>query len=169
MQFPLCRHVKTNGIQCKSPSLGTSAYCYFHSNLHHRHRGYRHTDATRNYLIPGQHIELTALEDREAVQVALSVVINALATGNLDTKRAATLLYGLQIASNNAKRLDTQPYAPALTRTIESSPEGLDLAEPGNMLELFEINDEEDMDEDPDNDEEDSSADTTRYISPRSR
>lgn len=64
---------------------------------------------TRGYLISGQHIELTALEDRESVQVALSVVINALATGNLDIKRATALLYGLQLASSNARGLYIEP------------------------------------------------------------
>ena len=80
MQYELCRHIRTNGLRCKSPALHKSAWCFYHGNLHLRHRAYRHTEATRGYLIPGQHIQLTALEDRESVQVALSVVINALAT-----------------------------------------------------------------------------------------
>ncbi len=96
---------------------------------------FRTTEATRGYLIPGQHIELAALEDRESVQVALSVVINALASGNLDIKRATALLYGLQLASNNARGLRTEPFAPDVVRTIEPSPEGLDLAEPGAVVE----------------------------------
>ncbi len=88
MPLPLCRHIKTNGTRCKAPSLTEGHWCYFHHRLHQRHRAFRPTEATRGYLIPGQHIELTALEDRESVQVALSVVINALATGQLDIKRA---------------------------------------------------------------------------------
>jgi hypothetical protein len=71
MQYDLCRHIKTNGLRCQDAAL---------------------TEATRGYLIPGQHIELTALEDheedRKSVQVSLSVVINALATGQLEIKRA---------------------------------------------------------------------------------
>ena len=75
MPLPLCRHIKTNGTRCKAPSLTDGHWCYFHHRLHQRHRAFRPTEATRGYLIPGQHIELTALEDRESVQVALSVVI----------------------------------------------------------------------------------------------
>ncbi len=128
MPYELCRHIKTNGTRCKAPSLTGGLWCYFHHHLHDRHKTYRHTEATRGYLVPGQHIELTALEDRESVQLALSCVINALATGRLETKRATALLYGLQLASNNAARLHTE--SSNTVRTIEPSPEGLDLAEP---------------------------------------
>jgi hypothetical protein len=158
-QFPICRHIKTNGLQCHSPALDDSQWCYFHHRLHGRHEKYRITEATRGYLIPGQHIELAALEDRESVQVALSVVINALASGNLDIKRATALLYGLQLASNNARGLRTEPFAANIVRTIEPSPEGLDLAEPrtveeepgGNLTwEPIEEGDEEQQKEDDD-------------------
>jgi hypothetical protein len=146
MQYPLCRHIKTNGLQCQAPSLTGAQYCYFHTRLHQRHSGFRHTDATRNYLIPGQHVQLTALEDRESVQIALSVVINALATGQLETRRATALLYGLQLASMNTARLRTEPYAPDVVRSVHSSPDGLDLADPGAML-TFVPDEEEDKEE----------------------
>jgi hypothetical protein len=127
MPLQLCRHIKTNGTRCKAPSLTNELWCYFHHRLHQRHSAFRHTGAARGYLIPGQHIELTALEDRESVQVALSVVINALATGQLDIKRATALLYGLQLAANNARGLYIEPYASSVVRSIEPSPEGLDM------------------------------------------
>ena len=105
------------------------------------------------------------LEDRESVQVALSVVINALATGQLETRRATALLYGLQIASSNAARLNFSPYAPDVVRTAESTPDGLDLADPGatrnlsQSLENFEDEeDEEEDDEEEYGDEEDSTS-----------
>jgi hypothetical protein len=139
MQYPACRHIKTNGLQCQSPALTEASYCYFHNRLHQRHAGFRHTPATRGYLIPGQHIELTALEDRESVQIALSVVINALATGHLETKRATVLLYGLQLASMNTARLHLEPYAPNVVRTVDSSPEGLDLAESGALIDVTRV------------------------------
>ena len=135
MSYRLCRHIKTNGLQCHSPALDDGQWCYFHHRLHGRHEKYRTTEATRGYLIPGQHIELAALEDRESVQVSLSVVINVLANGNLDIKRATALLYGLQLASNNVRGLRTEPFAANVVRTIEPSPEGLDLAEPRTVEE----------------------------------
>src|SRR5438270_1976894 len=157
MQYELCRHVKTNGLQCKGAALAGGIWCYFHHRLHQRHSAFRPTQATRGYLIPGQHIELTALEDRESVQVALSVVINALATGQLDIKRATALLYGLQLASNNARGLQTKPFAPDVVRAIESSPEGLDLSEPRTAeeepvhLTWEPVEEEDDTEEEDDN------------------
>jgi hypothetical protein len=145
MQFLLCRHIKTNGIQCQAPSLTGAHYCYFHNRLHQRHTAFRHTSETRDHLLPGQHIQLTALEDRESVQVALSVVINALATGKLDTKRATALLYGLQLASMNAARLNLTPSINDATLTAESTPDGLDLAEPGLMREIIPYDPIQDM------------------------
>jgi len=140
MQYPLCRHIKTSGVRCQSPSLSEASLCYFHSRLYRRHTGFRQlapiAGQPRATLIPGQHIELAPLEDRESVQVALSVVINALATGQLDTRRATALLYGLQLASINSAHLHLSPYAPDMVRSVQSTPEGLDLAEPGATLEI---------------------------------
>jgi len=153
MQYLLCRHIRTNGVQCGSPALTDSDWCYFHNRLLLRHTGFRHTPATRGYLIPGQHIELTALEDRESVQVALSVVINALATGHLETKRATALLYGLQLASMNSARLHLTPYAPDVVRTLQSTPDGLDLAHPGSTLAFLPDNDDDVEEDDQDDDE----------------
>jgi hypothetical protein len=165
MPYQLCRHIKTNGIRCQAPSLTDGHWCYFHHRLHDRHKTYRHTEATRGYLVPGQHIELTALEDRESVQLALSCVINALATGRLETKRATALLYGLQLASNNAARLRTEPSN--TIRTLEPSPEGLDLAEPqlleeeSDLLLTWDPVDEDEEDDD-DNDDDDDEGDETK-------
>jgi hypothetical protein len=152
MQLALCRHIKTNGTRCKAPSLTDGLWCYFHSRLHQRHQTFRPTEATRGYLVPGQHIQLSALEDREAVQVALSVVINALATGKLEIKRATALLYGLQLASNNARGLHIEPFATTIVRSIEPSADGLDLAQPETLetddIYLFNEDDEEEEEED---------------------
>jgi hypothetical protein len=160
MQYPLCRHLKTNGLQCGAAALTTSVYCYFHNNLHQRHRGFRHTEATRNYLIPGQHVELTTLEDRDSVQLALSIVINALATGQLETRRATALLYGLQVASANAVNLDLRPSPSEVVRTFEPTAQGDLLAEPAIQQPLlFEPGDDEDDEEDDEDDEDDCDDD----------
>jgi hypothetical protein len=158
MQYPLCRHIKTNGLQCQAPALTEQQWCYFHSRLHQSHQKFRYTGAARGYLLPGQHIELSTLEDRESVQVALSTVINALATGNLDIRRATALLYGLQLASHNATSLNTKPYGPRIVRDVEATPEGLDLAQPGATVEINEQYDEKAdfaLDEDEEENEDD--------------
>jgi hypothetical protein len=137
MEFPICRHIKTNGLQCHAPALTGGDYCYFHNRLHARHSQFRPNDVSRPYFTAGRDLELCALEDREAVQFALSVVINALATNRIDTKRATALLYGLQLASSNAVRLNNTPETPEVVRAVESSNDGLDLAEPGAIMEVF--------------------------------
>ncbi len=156
MDFLLCRHIKTNGLQCQSPALRSGEHCFFHNRLYQRHAGFRYTPESRGNLVPGRHIELAPLEDRDSIQVALSVVINALATGQLETSRATAILYGLQLASSNATRLNTQPYAPDVVRSATTSPDGIDLAEPGatrHVADFSEFNyDESDYEAD---DEED--------------
>ena len=131
MAYLLCRHIRTNGLQCNAPALTTGMYCYFHDRLYSKHAGFRYTPETSGYLLPGKDIQLNPLEDRESIQVALSVVINALATGNLETRRATALLYGLQIASANTAKLNWSQNESSIVRTAETTPEGLDLAAPG--------------------------------------
>jgi len=94
-----CRHIKPNGSRCKSPALKEKAYCYFHIRVH---------KIARNQSAPAipyeqQDLEIPFLEDRGAVQVALSEVVGALATRRVDFKRAALMIYALQVASSNAK------------------------------------------------------------------
>ena len=153
MKLDLCRHIKTNGLRCKSPSVTQTVYCYFHTRFHRHHAAFRPQGDAARYVIAGQHVQLLALEDRESVQTALSVVINALALGQLETRRATALLYGLQLAAMNSAKLNTQPYAPNIVRSIDSSPEGLDLAQPNTTIEFLdqeepEEDDEEEEDED---------------------
>ena len=154
MQFALCQHIRTNGLRCKSPALDRTTYCYFHNRLHQRHAAFRPQGEAARYVISGQHVQLLALEDRESVQTALSVVINALALGQLETRRATALLYGLQLAAMNTAKLNTQPYAPNIVRTIDSSPEGLDLAEPNTTIEILDPQEIEEEEEDDEEDED---------------
>ena len=100
MQYRLCRHIKANRSKCKSPALRGQDFCYFHDRHHRRHTGTRRanssSDAPANKPVP-----LDDIEDRDSVQIALSTVINALAMGRLDTRRATALLYGLQLATSH--------------------------------------------------------------------
>ena len=51
-------------------------------------------------------------------QVALSMLLSALAHNRIDNKSAGLLLYGLQVASANAKTLGQQSDAPTVSETI---------------------------------------------------
>ncbi len=134
MQYLLCRHIKTNGTQCEAPSLHGEPWCFFHSRLHQRHERFRPVEETEPNLRT-QHVRLDAIEDRESVQVALSVVLNALASGQMEARRATALLYGLQIASSNLARLNLKPHPPSVVLTAEPTPEGHFLAAPGAVYE----------------------------------
>jgi hypothetical protein len=153
MQYPLCRHIKTNGGRCHAPSLSGGVWCYFHNRLYVSHSRYCHNKSPR--LIPGLDLELNALEDSESVQVALSLVINALATGHLEARRATALLYGLQLASRNAARLPVDPNPPDIVRSFSLTPESFELAHPQATLELAGPDGEQEMQENQKEEESD--------------
>jgi hypothetical protein len=144
----ICRHIKTNGKRCQSPSLGLSAFCYFHSRLHRRHRNL--VENSSALAVPGPipttsasgtpqylpdyaaqnpiELDLPPVEDAESIQVSISLLIAALARNRIDPRRAAILLYGLQLASTNAKSITIEPNASSITRAITRTKSGLDLA-----------------------------------------
>lgn len=68
---------------------------------------------------------LPPVEDTESVQLALIEVLQALAANQIDAKRAGLLLYGLQVASANAKNLSLAVNA---VRTISHTEDGAALA-----------------------------------------
>lgn len=166
MSFQLCRYIKTNGLQCQSPQLTGNPYCYFHNRLEHSHYGFRNSNMPKG-------INLGPTEDRESVQLAISTVINALATDQIETKRATALLYGLQLASMNATRLKTSPSYKHIVRETDPdnpnlAPEGAistrdeeDAAEAERMREVLSkyFDDEEDEEDEEELVESDSDED----------
>jgi hypothetical protein len=95
-----CRHIFTSGRKCQSPALKDQTFCYFHSNTRKKtapaHQPYDpYTDPKETVLA------LTPLEDPDAIQLALSDVVLALAANKIDSRRARILIYGLQVASLN--------------------------------------------------------------------
>ena len=99
VDFPLCQHMKTNGVWCGSPALRHKPFCFFHDQWRRHH----------SKASPGAGFELPLLEDANAIQLALQRVIHAILRGQLDTKTAGLILYALQTASSNLKRTDFEP------------------------------------------------------------
>ena len=93
-----CRHIKSNGSKCHSPAMKDKPYCYYHLRAH---RILHKASAISRY--EHKDLQIPFLEDRGAVQIALSEVVSALATNHIDFKRAALMIYALQVASSNAK------------------------------------------------------------------
>jgi hypothetical protein len=96
--YPLCRHTKTNGIQCKSPALATSAFCHHHQKLHR---------TRMSTISPGPGLSthvLHPLRNANSIQQALAMVVSALAAGRIDRKPAGQMIYALQIALSNVRK-----------------------------------------------------------------
>lgn len=149
MPYALCRHIKTNGKACNSPALTGHPFCYFHGKLRQRHRDLNSARPTRpaevtheivydpnGYPVPQPlpvtqpafpELDLPLLEDRESVQVAISLIVSALARNRVETRRAAVMLYGLQLASANASHTTTEPTASHLAPSITRGRSGYDL------------------------------------------
>jgi hypothetical protein len=80
------------------------------------------TDADPRETIP---LELPAVEDSASIQLALIQVLQALAAGQLEPRRAGLLLYGLQVASANAKNVRIHSNS---IRSVSYTREGIPLA-----------------------------------------
>ncbi len=107
-QAPRCHYLKANGEACGAAASRGQELCYFHQNAQ-----------------PGQKPErLPVLEDANAIQVALMIVMDGLYRYHIPCKTAALLLYGLQIAAANLRHLQLAP-APAPVETLLATSPGV--------------------------------------------
>ncbi len=88
-QPPRCRHTLLSGQTCGQPALSGRDLCRFHQAV---------APSRREFILP-------IVEDAASLQLALNRVMRALADDLLSYKKAALLLYALQIAASNFKRL----------------------------------------------------------------
>src|ERR1035437_10008565 len=124
---PLCTPIRTNGSVCQSPALKGEPLCFFHNKLRVTHRrpptvepltSFRQETPTGLERAPGgppgatprayphqNEIEFPPLEDAESVQLATSMLFQAIATGQIYFKRARLLLYTLKIGAINQRAL----------------------------------------------------------------
>ena len=94
--YRLCRHIKSNGLRCKSPALADTYFCYFHSKLHSL--GAEPADKSGPLRLP-------IPEGHAAIQLSIARICDALITGRIDPKRAGQLLYATQIAGQHLNPL----------------------------------------------------------------
>ena len=90
---PRCQFRKQDGTGCGSPALKNRAFCYFHSRTPDG-RKRKGCDKAK----PGS-CEFPVLNNDNAIRVAVANVCRSVANKTLDSRRAKTLFYGLQIAS----------------------------------------------------------------------
>ena len=105
---PRCQHVKVNGTQCGSPALRRRRHCYFHDHM----LDGKNRFANRQEAKPRAIYSMCLLEDANAVQLAVMQVLQLLGSGQMDTKTAGLMLYGLQIASSNLRHTTFEAAKP---------------------------------------------------------
>jgi len=149
MQVPRCRHIKTNGLICRSPALAGEDRCFFHHHCRLRHQPFARQNSAQLRLSEGPNaaapatlppIPVAQLEDPESIQLAISVVTNAIITGAIELDRARLVLYGLQLASANIVKTKIEPstHFDAYARsTVKSAPSEQD--EHGGQTEPEEL------------------------------
>ena len=99
MQIGICEFIKTNGARCGSPALRGQHYCYFHRQ-----------SSEPSPAIGEPELRIPVLEDAETIQVLLSKIVQGLASGAIEPARAKSLIYALQVASQNLKHVNFKPF-----------------------------------------------------------
>ena len=105
--IPRCQHIRMSGAQCGSPALRGKDHCYFHDYV---------TDPRNAY-----HGGVPLPEDAASIQVGLSRVIRNLEAMPATPKTYALMLYALQTASANLKRVREE--ADAIAEEAEAAAE----------------------------------------------
>jgi hypothetical protein len=85
---PRCEKVREDGTVCGSPQMKGYRYCYAHERM---------------LQTQSLTLQLPAVEDANAVQMAIMRVQKALIDAEISEKTAGLLLYSLQMASSNLK------------------------------------------------------------------
>lgn len=127
MPYELCRFIMTTGKRCQSPALRDQNWCFYHDRSYTRHRSNRvGRKPAKDAPLP---IHLPAIDDAESIQLSVSLIVDAVARGLLDDRRAATLLRGLSIAARNVAHVNLRPDAPDVIRSYTPSLEGITYAD----------------------------------------
>ncbi|HEY1160695.1 MAG TPA: hypothetical protein VGE83_08705 [Terracidiphilus sp.] len=94
-----CRHIMPSGLHCQSPAMRGSAYCYFHARPQRPARPHEVRIAIPDQL------------DGKGTQAILHRTLQALASGHITARRAAVLLYGIQMSLGQVPQIP--PLGPA--------------------------------------------------------
>jgi hypothetical protein len=93
--YPECRHILPTGLKCCALALRGKPYCYYHARLH--------TFVKRPEPSLMEPIKLPVLEDRGAIQLGLTQVLDALGSDRITPRSAGLFLYAIQLASQQVK------------------------------------------------------------------
>ncbi|HVM92160.1 MAG TPA: hypothetical protein VMT67_05070 [Terriglobales bacterium] len=107
-QVPRCRHFNTAGVQCGSPAVGATRYCYYH--LQGRSTAIHYYSEAPYCAIEE---DLPLFEDAHSIQIAIRQVASLLIQKKIEYKTASLLLYSMQLALMNLKMLQAEKPHPA--------------------------------------------------------
>ena len=102
-----CRHIKVSGTQCGSPALRSKIFCFYH----HKDRPLPVPCFSDIEYATGE-ITLPFFEDAHSIQAVIRQVVQMVLQKRLERKTASLLLYALQIASSNLKRVELEKPQP---------------------------------------------------------
>ena len=100
-QYPTCSHIKEDGAFCGVAALRNQKYCYYH--LMERGRRLRRARALRDDT--PYRVDIPSLDNPYAVRNAITEIVQALGSGQLDPRVAGKMLYGIQLARAENKRI----------------------------------------------------------------
>jgi len=82
-----------SGVHCQSPAMRGCSFCYFHAR------------PQRTALPREARIEIPDRLDSKGNLAIIHRTLQALAAGHISARRAAVLLYGIQMASGEASQI----------------------------------------------------------------
>ena len=100
-QYPTCSHIKEDGVLCRVAALRNHKYCYHH--LMERGRRLRRARALRDNA--PYRVDIPSLDNPYAIRNAITEIVQALGSGQLDPRVAGKMLYGIQLARAENKRI----------------------------------------------------------------
>jgi hypothetical protein len=100
-----CQHIKVNGTQCGSPARRNEPYCHFHRE--------NQPERVKVGGESGVDVLMPVLEDAQSIQSVVRQVAMLVLGGKIDNKQAGLMLYAMQIASANLRRIAAEKPRPA--------------------------------------------------------
>src|SRR5260370_30210924 len=102
-----CQHIKVSGTQCGSPALRSKKFCFYHQ----QNRPWPVECYADDKYATGT-ITLPYFEDAHSIQNVIRQVVQMVMQKRIECKTASLLLYALQIASSNLKRMELEKQQP---------------------------------------------------------
>src|SRR6266436_10116571 len=102
-----CQHIKVSGTQCGSPALRSKNFCFYHQ----QNRPLTVECYSEQQYATGE-IDLPVFEDAHSIQTVIRQVVQMVLQRRIERKTASLLLYALQIASSNLKRMQLEKPQP---------------------------------------------------------